>query len=192
MVLSQSVLLSIAFPRSNLLLNRFLIKDWGTYSKGGRSLSLREMKIWLSKINYKLSNRDAKEFFGLVDRLDEKVIDERGFCQLYHALCNVLSSGFSFVSSDPAHQTVSPTDLLKFHRTYQKDNSITLSDCEKIVERYAPDNKFSITSVSLRKLHLPVCPSGAAYHFFSLSLFVALTLHGMFLPRIAVCRVPPR
>lgn len=113
------------------------------------------MKTWLSKINYKLSNRDAKEFFGLVDRLDEKVIAFPGFCQLYHILCDVLSSGgsgrgegigFSFVSSDPAHQTVSPSDLLKFHRKFQKDDAITLAECAEIARNYGADNRFTVTN----------------------------------------------
>lgn len=132
---------------SNQLLSRWLVKDWDTLAKAQASLGLREVKTWLQRINYKISNRDAKDIFGLVDRLDEKIIAFPGFCMLYHTLCDVLSKAFEFVTSDPAKQLVSPADLLLFHQRYQMDDTIDFAMCERVVERYAgPDGRFTVNN----------------------------------------------
>lgn len=132
---------------SNQLLARWLVKDWDTLAKTQASLGLREVKTWLQRINYKISNRDAKDIFGLVDRLDEKIIAFPGFCMLYHTLCDVLSKAFEFVSSDPSKQLVSPADLLLFHQRYQMDDTIDFAMCERVCERYAgPDGRFTVNN----------------------------------------------
>lgn len=48
------------------VLERWLNKNWVALGESRGSISMRDVKVWVSKINFKISTRELKEFFNEV------------------------------------------------------------------------------------------------------------------------------
>lgn len=70
-----------------LALPRWLEKHWHALDRQMRqSIVSKDVRLWLQRVNYKLSPKEIKDYFQMVDRLKQNVIGQDEFTELYHLL----------------------------------------------------------------------------------------------------------
>eukprot|EP00038_Savillea_parva_P017361 m.19984 g.19984 ORF g.19984 m.19984 type:complete len:1333 (+) comp3742_c0_seq1:562-4560(+) len=123
----------------------WLKREWHSMAKHHHGPGLRDIKAWLQKVSCKLSNRETKELFSIVDRMDQGSLSERQFYQLYAIASDALSPTFRFVVKEAGGKDiVSPTDLQAFLREHQGQDA-SVAQCTEIVKRYTgPDGHFRV------------------------------------------------
>jgi phosphatidylinositol phospholipase C gamma-1 len=94
----------------------------------------------------KLAPKDIKDHFDSVDKYKEGKIGYDQYVELYHDMCedHELTHVFDQYSSDPAKQTISAADLVKF---YKDANSETMKEtvAKDIIARYSRNGKFKVS-----------------------------------------------
>ncbi len=56
-----------------------------------QSLALKDIKLWLTKINLKLSNKECKDYFSVVDKYQQQLIGHVEFstlCVVTRGVCS--------------------------------------------------------------------------------------------------------
>ena len=131
---------------SDKLQTRWLKRTWQSITPAGADhITVREFKVWLQRVNLKLSAREMKDQFSAVDKYSEGKITFANFVDLYHELVSDYENIelFEDFSSDPSKQLMSKKDIIKF---FKKENKQVVSDDQatRIMSAYGHGGKFSV------------------------------------------------
>ena len=124
---------------------RWLLKHWRALDgEAKQSLSLKEIKMWLTKINLKLSNKDCKDYFMQVDRLKQQLIGFPDFTQLYHLIGEVPQVNELFAKHTTNGATMTPEQVMQFFAEEQGEVNVSKDRCFDIVKRYGDGSVLTV------------------------------------------------
>lgn len=126
--------------QTDRMTERWLQKHWEALQTAKHSLTLKDVKLWLQRINLKITSKDIKDAFTEVDKMKQNMIGTKEFRLLYHLLCDVpaitdLFRGYSSVAG--LAPTMTPRDIVKFFQDEQGDMGMTLEQARQITEKYS-------------------------------------------------------
>eukprot|EP00730_Choanoeca_flexa_P001991 TRINITY_DN10872_c0_g1_i3.p1 TRINITY_DN10872_c0_g1~~TRINITY_DN10872_c0_g1_i3.p1 ORF type:complete len:1382 (+),score=416.91 TRINITY_DN10872_c0_g1_i3:102-4247(+) len=134
---------------------RWLRRQWRELagSRGAESLTLREVKNWMPKINFKPSNKETREYFDQVAVMEQNVIGEQQFYDLYYNITadDNVTDRFKRFSSTGSKTSLTANDLLRFSQEEQ-GGDLSMEDCKRIVQRWG-DGKAITMKKFLHYLH---------------------------------------
>eukprot|EP00051_Salpingoeca_urceolata_P001921 m.45184 g.45184 ORF g.45184 m.45184 type:complete len:1344 (+) comp11763_c0_seq1:246-4277(+) len=142
------------YYKSHMVLERFLEKSWNHLDKMlKQSLGLKEVKMWMQKLNYKIGNRDLKDLFTQVDKYKQTLIGMAEFTDLYHLLADVqdLTREVASRQANPASETITAEEIHQFLQG--QGDAVSLNDCRDICMHYGGDERGVPTRNFVEYLH---------------------------------------
>jgi phosphatidylinositol phospholipase C gamma-1 len=129
-----------------VMTRRWLMKWWDMFAKGRDSITIKDVKMWLQRVNFKISNRDLKEQFARVDPGKTGMVTLQALEDLYHNILADLSDVckmFKSYASTGKH-TMTVDDLVKFMTREQGDKLFTKDAAKSLMKRFCPHGYFNL------------------------------------------------
>lgn len=117
----------------------YLRKLFNSADKSGTGfLDLKEFSFLLKQINIELEECEIIKLFNEFDKDNTSNIDENEFLKFYHRILvrPMLFDVFESVTKKYKGLAITPSELYKFLKEVQKNEFITLTECEEIVKDY--------------------------------------------------------
>jgi len=117
----------------------YLRKLFNSADKSGTGfLDLKEFSFLLKQINIELEECEIIKLFNEFDKDNTSNIDENEFLKFYHRILvrPMLFDVFESVTKKYKGLAITPSELYKFLIEVQKNEFITLTECEEIVKDY--------------------------------------------------------
>lgn len=133
--------------RSSLLRQRWLERNWSSFDKLGKgSITVKEVKAWMNKVNVKMAAKELKDLFNLVDKYKNGTIVKANFFEMYHIIMDQKSVNdeFKTFSSDLAKNFITVSDLKGFFQTAQRQNDASDGMMSNIIQQYGQDGNLAI------------------------------------------------
>ncbi|EGD83199.1 phospholipase C gamma [Salpingoeca rosetta] len=130
---------------THMMRDRWLQTQWDELSGGSDQIGLRELKTFATKINYKLSARELRDYMYLVDEFKQGIINREQFTQLYHHLVENqhVTDVFRSFSSQASKTSLTEKDLQQFFRQEQ-NQQVSIAECKEIIKKYGKDNTLPV------------------------------------------------
>ena len=126
--------------RAHLQTDYFLRRRWHglTAGKTKPSIGMRDLVLFLQKINLKMPKKELKDIFVQVDQHNLGLIGEREFRILYHLLGEMpeVEAIFSKFSSSGSKKSLSAKDIVTFYHKEQDQHDFPLELAERIIEDF--------------------------------------------------------